>query len=90
MMRPAALVLLLLSSLPAQEGEPTLRITSPAAESVVSGTVTLSAVVEPVWAAADVTQITFYVDGRSTCVDTTPEALSVRTLPPAPLASAIS
>jgi len=75
-MRPAALLLLLLAvSISAQEAAPALRITSPAAESLVSGTVALSAVVEPESAAADVTQITFYVDGRSVCVDTTPEAL---------------
>jgi VWFA-related protein len=76
MMRRTTVVLLLLAaSISAQEAVPALRITSPAADSLVSGTVTLSATVEPASVAKDVTQVTFYVDGRSACVDTTPEAL---------------
>lgn len=75
MTRAALLTLLLVAAMvSAQEAQPALRIDSPAADSVVSGTVTLAATIEPAAAAADVAQVTFYVDGRSVCVDTTPEA----------------
>jgi VWFA-related protein len=67
---PAALVA---TALLAQEPAPaSLRILSPADGSVVTGTVKLAASVEPAAAAAAVKQVTFYVDGRSVCVDDTP------------------
>jgi VWFA-related protein len=58
-----------------QETSAVLRITSPAAGTILSGRVELAAVVEPPAFAAAVRQVTFFVDGRSVCVDDTPATI---------------
>ena len=52
----------------AQAPELRLRITSPADATFVTGTVRLTAVVEPAASARDITQLTFFADGRQICV----------------------
>jgi Ca-activated chloride channel homolog len=52
----------------AQTLEPKLRITSPAEATYVTGTVRLTAIVEPSSSAKDVVQLTFFADGTQVCV----------------------
>jgi VWFA-related protein len=70
-----ALVVFLATTAGAQDGA-TLRILSPADGSVVTGRVLLSAAIEPASAATAARQVTFYVDGRSVCVDDTPATIA--------------
>jgi VWFA-related protein len=70
-----ALVVFFATTAGAQDGA-TLRIRSPADGSVVTGRVLLSAAIEPASAATAARQVTFYVDGRSVCVDDTPATIA--------------
>jgi VWFA-related protein len=70
-----ALVVFFATTAGAQDGA-TLRILSPADGSVVTGRVLLSAAIEPASAATAARQVTFYVDGRSVCVDDTPATIA--------------
>jgi hypothetical protein len=62
-----ALVMGMVGPLSAQDGEPSVAIVSPSAESYLSGSVQLAARIEPAPSLADVMQVLFYVDGRLVC-----------------------
>jgi Ca-activated chloride channel family protein len=73
---PAIVAAALVAALAAQEPAPaSLRILAPADGTVMTGRVRLAASVEPPGATTKVKQVTFYVDGRSVCVDDTPATI---------------
>jgi Ca-activated chloride channel family protein len=55
------------ASAPSRQAEVRLRIASPTADAYLAGPVRLVAVLEPASAVRDVTQITFFADGRTVC-----------------------
>ncbi|MGE5816322.1 MAG: VWA domain-containing protein [Acidobacteriota bacterium] len=60
------------SSMAGTDSNPSLRITSPAADAVISGTTRLEAVIAPEEAATRVEGVNFYVDGRLVCTIAVP------------------
>lgn len=64
--------LLLAVTVLAGQSDPRVRITSPTDDAYVTGPVRLAVVIEPAAAAADVTGVTFFVDGRQVCTVKSP------------------